>query len=166
MIVSAEIATELSLFGIAGVSFMGLRDLFKKRDKRVLHDHLKNVVALAMSDGRLDAGEMAIIQKVALAAGVSEDELEEILDNPSELKIAAAASQTERIEQFYDLILTMLVDGDIEKGESKLCFDVAAILGFEESMVETLVGDVIASIRSELDPAEVFAKMKAHVTEG
>jgi uncharacterized tellurite resistance protein B-like protein len=145
---------------------MGLRDLFKKRDQRVLHDHLKNVVALAQADGRLDAGEMAIIQKVALAAGVSEDELQDILDDPAELKIAAAASQTQRIEQFYDLILTMLVDGQIDKEESKLCFDVAAILGFEESMVQTLIGDVIESIRSELDPAEVIAQMRKHVGEG
>lgn len=142
---------------------MGFTDLFKRRDQERLRKHLKNIVALANADSRLESREMALIQKTAATAGVSRKELEEILDHAGEMHVSLSGSVTERIEQFYDLILTMLVDGEIEVHESQICLDVAAILGFEDEMVESLIGDVIESIHSDLDPAEVIAKMHAQV---
>jgi uncharacterized tellurite resistance protein B-like protein len=142
---------------------MGFTELFKRRDRKVLQNHLKNIVALANADGRLDSREMALIRKTALTAGVGEKELNEILDHAGELHVSVSGSVTQRIEQFYDLILTMLVDGEIEVHESQMCLDVAAILGFEDDMVESLVGDVIESIHSDLDPHEVVEKMHAQV---
>ncbi len=140
--------------------------MFRKRDQARLRTHLKNIVALANADGRLESREMALIQKTAATAGVSRKELEEILDHAGEMHVSLAGSVTQRIEQFYDLILTMLVDGEIEVHESQICLDVAAILGFEDEMVESLIGDVIESIHSDLDPAEVIAKMHAQVAGG
>ena len=142
---------------------MGFTDLFKRRDQVTLRNHLKNVVALANADGRFEESEMAVIRKAAGTAGVSQEELDALLEHADEIHLTVSGSVTQRIEQFYDLILTMLVDGEIEVHESQMCLDVAAILGFEDSMVETLIGDVIESIHSELDPSEVIAKMKAQV---
>ena len=143
---------------------MGFTDLFKRRDQVTLRNHLKNVVALANADGRFEESEMAVIRKAAGTAGVSQEELDALLEHADEIHLTVSGSVTQRIEQFYDLILTMLVDGEIEVHESQMCLDVAAILGFEDSMVETLIGDVIESIHSELDPSEVIAKMKAQIS--
>ncbi len=150
-------------FQVGTLHTMGITDLFKKRDQSRLRNHLKNVVALANADGRLEESEMALIRKAATTAGVTQEELDALLAHADEIHLTVSGSVTQRIEQFYDLILMMLVDGEIEVHESQMCLDVAAILGFEDSMVKSLIGDVIESIHSELDPSEVIARMQAQV---
>lgn len=125
---------------------MALLDLFDSRDKKKRLSHLRNLVALAASDGEIDKNELDLIFKIGSRAGLSENELVRIIKRPESITFSAPDSFSERIEQLYDMVLIMMVDGEIHENEVGVCKLTATRLGFKHQIIDRIVREVIDMI--------------------
>lgn len=122
---------------------MGLMELFNSYDKKKRRNHFRNLFFLARADGEVDRSEMDIIIDLAEGFHMSTQEVTKIIRNPDTVAEVIPKTREERMEQLYDLITVMLVDGQIDEKELFFCKRMAVRLGWAEEAVNPLVRDMI-----------------------
>lgn len=125
---------------------MKFLELFDSRDKKKRLSHIRNLVALACADGSLDKNEMDLIFKIGVRAGLSPDELQRIFQRPDSIALYPPDSYRERIEQLYDMVMVMMVDGDLHDNEIALCKLTAIKLGFKHQIIDKMVHNTVEMI--------------------
>lgn len=121
-------------------------ELFDSRDKKKRLSHIRNLVALACSDGSFDRVEMDLIFNIGLNAGLSPDELNRIFERPNSINFYPPESYRERIEQLYDMVMVMMVDGELHENEIAFCKLTAVKLGFRHQIIDKIVHNTIEMI--------------------
>jgi uncharacterized tellurite resistance protein B-like protein len=139
---------------------MALIDLFDSGDKKKRLSHIKNLVALAASDGEIDNNELNLIFKIGARVGLSRDELLRIIQRPSSIDFKAPDYFRERIEQLYDMVLIMMIDGEIHENEVALCKLTAMRLGFRHQIIDKMIMEVIEMIVKGLALEIVLANLE------
>jgi len=122
---------------------MGLQELFESFDKKKRKSHFKNLLAVAMADGKLDNIEFDFIMNLARNCYMSQDEVQRVIDYPEQISFYAPKTNAERFDQIYDLVTVMLIDGEIDDRERSLCKVFAMKLGFRTAIVDKLIQDII-----------------------
>jgi len=125
---------------------MRLTELFESRDKKKRLSHVKNLIGLALSDGNFDKAEINLISKMAAHAGIQPGEIERIMKRPESIKFTPPENHIERIEQLYDLVMIMMVDGEFHENEIAFCKLIAMDLGFKHQIIEKIVETTIEMI--------------------
>jgi len=138
---------------------MKLFELFDSRDKKRRLSHIKNLVALACSDGEFDEDEMRLIFKIGIRAGLSPEELKRVFERPGSIAFYPPESYKDRIEQLYDLVMVMMVDGEFHKNEIVLCKIIAEKLGFAHQIIDKIVEDTIDMIVKGVATEIALAKL-------
>lgn len=139
---------------------MGLIDLFDKGDKKKRLSHIKNLVALAASDGEIDKNELDLILRIGEKVGLSREGLIRIVKRPDSIYFRAPDDFREKIEQLYDMVLVMMIDGDIHENEVALCKVIAMKLGFKHQVIDKIVMDVINMIAKGLALETVLSDLE------
>jgi uncharacterized tellurite resistance protein B-like protein len=133
---------------------MRLSELFESRDKKKRLSHVKNLIGLALSDGNFDKGEMNFVSRIAASAGIQPGEIERIMKRPESISFFPPENQQERVEQLYDLVMLMMVDGEFHENEIAFCKLVAIELGFKHQIIEEIVDKtiemILAGVASEI----------------
>lgn len=123
---------------------MKLSSIFSNdNDKKKRLSHIRNVLGVASIDGRIDDAELAVINSVAAKIGVTKSEIDLVLSNPGSIEYYPPSNQRERISQLYDLVLVMLIDGEIDAEEFAFCQVWAERLGFHADIVHQVVANTI-----------------------
>lgn len=122
---------------------MGFQELFESFDKKKRKSHFKNLLAVAMADGKLDNIEFDYIMTLANKCYMSQDEVQRVIDHPEQITFYPPKTNSERFDQIYDLVTVMLVDGKVVERERSLCKVFAMKLGFKVAIVDKLVEDII-----------------------
>jgi uncharacterized tellurite resistance protein B-like protein len=126
---------------------MALIDLFDSGDKKKRLSHIKNLIALAASDGEIDKNELDLIFKIGARVGLSNDELSRIIERPDSISFKIPDSFGDRIEQLHDMVLIMMIDGELHENEITLCKLIAIKLGFKHQIIDKMVSDIIEQIK-------------------
>lgn len=121
-------------------------ELFDSRDKKKRLSHIRNLVALACADDSLDENELNLIFKIGVKGGLSPDELQRIFKRPESIPFYPPDSYRERIEQLYDMVMVMMVDGKLHENEIGLCKLTAIKLGFKQDIIDKMVLNTIDMI--------------------
>lgn len=119
---------------------MGLFSMFGS-DEEKRKSHIKNLIAVAMADGHLADEEWALLSRVAERLKMSAEEIQNIRNNPSEVKFVAPRKYKEKLQQVNDLVALMMVDGDVSPREMELCKKIALKL----DLLPRIVSDMIDS---------------------
>jgi tellurite resistance protein len=127
---------ELCLLVSEKLPFNGLRQAISKRMNR---SYLKNLVALASSDGKIDQSEMDVLKDAALKAEVPEDELKHMIDTVSEYRYYIPESYDDRETQLIQMISLAIADGEFSENEYNLCKMVAEKLDFTERELNMII---------------------------
>ncbi len=122
---------------------MKILELFDSGDKKKRLSHIKNLVALACADGNLERVEMDLITKIGIRAGLQVEELKRIFERPQSIEFYPPNTNQERIAQLYDMVLVMMVNGEIDENEVVFCKIMATKLGFKQSIIDKMVADTI-----------------------
>lgn len=125
---------------------MKLLELFDSRDKKKRMSHIRNLVALACADGSLDKSEMDLITKIGIRGGLEPNELERIFSRPGSVNFCPPESYKERIEQLYDMVMVMMIDGEFHENEVTLCKLTAMRLGFKHEIIDKIVQETVEMI--------------------
>jgi uncharacterized tellurite resistance protein B-like protein len=121
-------------------------ELFDSRDKKKRLSHIRNLILLACADGTLSKIEMDLIFKIGVNAGLSPSELDRIFHRPESINFFPPDSYRERIEQLYDMVMVMMIDGKFHESEVALCKLTALKLGFNHQIIDKIVHDTAEMI--------------------
>jgi uncharacterized tellurite resistance protein B-like protein len=102
-------------------------------------NHLKNLVAIAMADGRLDKLEKEFLIEKAYNLGFSKKEIDEILYDSTIDSVIVEGSPEEREEILADAILMTVIDGNVDDKEMLFIKELAANFKFSQKYINKLV---------------------------
>lgn len=122
---------------------MGLLELFNSYDKKKRKSHFKNLFNVARVDGGVDRSELDLIVGLAEKFQMSTEEVTKIIRNPEAVAWVMPKTTGERLEHLYDLVVVMIVNGQIDERELFLCKSLGVKLGFGEDTIDSLVRDLI-----------------------
>jgi len=138
---------------------MGLFDIFDSKEKKKRLSHMFNLLAVACADGVLEQAEIDLILQIGKRMDVSHDELKRVIERPGSVKFTAPETNEERIALLYDMVLVMMVNGDIEEGEVLYCKNIAQKLGFSHKVIDVIVSKVIELVKQGVENEKAVEKL-------
>ena len=102
--------------------------------------HIKNLIHFALADGHLDDKELELIKAVGRRMGLENSDIETEIQDKSSLAPPLPENEVLRFMLFEDLLKIILADLKITNEEIRECKRVAKEMGFEEKMVDNLIG--------------------------
>ena len=120
----------------------------KNNDQQRL-GQLKNLVMLAMADGRLTDSELAVILAVASRENISPDDLNRVIEDPDSVTIDLPEDEDTKLAYLRDMVAMMMVDGELDEQELAICKVYAMALGYRSSIVDGMIAGVVDSLDAE-----------------
>ena len=119
--------------------------------------HIMNLVSIASTDGDISEVEQNFIYSVAQDLGLTDEEFIQCLKKWSEtgeedLKLGTPRTIEDRFTFIKNMVLLMMLDGEISDSERKYIAKVADKWGLEG---EESVDDIIAIVLAELSGVDV-----------
>ncbi|MCQ2289265.1 MAG: TerB family tellurite resistance protein [Muribaculaceae bacterium] len=103
---------------------------------------IKNLIMLALADGKATESELALIASIASREQLSQEELDNLIDNPDSVSIELPEDEETKKRYLTDMVALMAIDGDMDDNEVAMCKVYAITLGYDPSVVENLVLDI------------------------
>lgn len=103
-----------------------------------LKGHFLNLYMIALSDNNFDEKELETILKIGEEKGISKDEFEKIIINPTSANIETPTDFISKIYLLYDFARVIWSDGKIEEEEEKFFMKYCKKFGFEKEGSEEL----------------------------
>lgn len=138
---------------------MSLYRAFESGDKQKSKSHFRNLLCVAFADGILDRVELEYIFKVSSRFYITKEELEELIENPDQVRFIPPSNKEDRVRQLYNLVHMMMIDGDIDPNEMKMCLSFGVGLGYNPKDIETVVNRIIAEIEEGNNKEDIIEKM-------
>ncbi|MGC8865791.1 MAG: TerB family tellurite resistance protein [Bacteroidales bacterium] len=129
---------------------MSLLDYFDSRDKRERMSYVLNLWAVAAADGHLEDEERDLIFHIAARHGITSEEFKRILTRPESISFTPPETVMGQIEQLMDMVMVMLVDGEIDEREYRLCKTIARRLGFRQEVIDAMIRAIVDAITQEI----------------
>ncbi len=114
---------------------------------------LSVLVQLANIDGDFAGEEKDLIYMIAKANGISEDEVNNMIENPEPLPPLSTISDDDKFEYLYHLVQLMKIDSQVYLSEIKYCEELAEKLGFRKNVISDLSAKIYSdpSITSNVE---------------
>ncbi len=138
---------------------MNLSQLFESGEQARQKGHFKNLIMLARVDGNISLSENTLLKKVAMRLSLTDEQVEEILTNPSDYPSTPPVSREERYERFIQLIQLLVADGTIDKDEEKLVRRYGVELGFTPERIDEKFPIILEHLRKGMTRSEVIEKV-------
>lgn len=133
--------------------------IFEKQEVKTAKAHVRNLVALAKSDGVLSKSEVECIFKIGLKKGLSKDKVRQIIKSEtSEYSIPTTMEGV--FEQLYDIVLVVLADGIVKDKEITFAANIAEQFGIRTTVKELLIVRMIQDVEMGKEKAEIFEDSK------
>lgn len=120
-----------------------------------LKNHFINLYFLALSDGNFAEEELETILKIAEEKGLSRQDFEAIITNPTDNIFHIPEDFLDKIFLLYDFIRVVLADGEIDDAEHHHFMKFCKQFGFGEEESEELFTWLIELAKRELTFAEI-----------
>jgi hypothetical protein len=118
---------------------MDLLKIFKSDKEGIRRSHVKNLVTVAMADGRLDIEEWKLLMMIAKRLGMDEEEIKFIRSNPDQVTFVPPKKYEEKVQQIRDLVAVMTIDSIINQRELDLCKKISLKLDILPQMVDEII---------------------------
>ena len=106
---------------------------------------LSMLIKLANIDNDFAEDEKNMIYMVGKANGVTEEDIDNLLDNPESLPPVDDMSDNEKFEYLYSVVQLMKIDKEIYLSEIKYCEEVAEKLGFKKAVIAELSSKIYSN---------------------
>ena len=121
---------------------------------------LQDLIALSNVDRNISFIENNFIYTIALSLGVSEVELTQLKNNP--VNYNPENKETDRIIQFYRLLLLMNVDQVKTKKEIDFCKETGLKMGLNTTAINTTIEQMLNSETGMMTPNDVIKIFQTH----
>ena len=107
---------------------------------------LKLLISLAQIDGKVAERERNYISNIGRANDVSQNDIEQLLDQRHQLIIPKELSDDEKFEYIFSLVQLMKIDERMYKEEIMFCSKIADNLGYDTQVMFELLLHVKAGV--------------------
>jgi len=97
-----------------------------------LKGHFLNLYMIALSDNNFDEKELEVILKIGEEKGISAKEFEEIILNPTSIKIKVPEDFESKLRLLFDFARVIWSDGKIEEDERLAFLKFSDKFGFKD----------------------------------
>ena len=108
-----------------------------------MYDRNKAVFSLIyqmnIADSDFNKMESKYLVNVGNVLGLSQKEMEQVLDDPNSYNLIPPANEQERMEILYYMLFSMRIDGNISKVEEAHIYKAGLKLGFNEAMITDMI---------------------------
>ncbi|ESU19957.1 hypothetical protein FCR2A7T_13650 [Flavobacterium cauense R2A-7] len=130
---------------------MSFSDLFDSEFKSRNKGHFSAIVRVAIADGDLSIEEKTFLDKLAVKLEISQEEYEEILENPMKYPINAPSLYLQRLERLYDLSRMVYADNVLGPRQKEILTKFALALGFTPGNVSLIVEKALSLLILHVD---------------
>lgn len=125
-----------------------------------LKAHFLRLYQMAICDDNFSPLELKALYKSAEDRGISPKNLDEILLNPVNSKIAVPQSIEEKIDCLYDLTVMIWADGEVSPNERTSLEKYVLMFGFMEENSLQIVDYLIDSVKDGKSKNDIFNDLK------
>ncbi len=108
-------------------------------------EHFRNLVSLAIADGKVEEIERIALSKIAYEMGLPLERLNVMLEHGEEYKYIIPQNKQDREKQMRDMIDLAYADDDLAMAEKELIHLVGERLGYSVDEVNELISSYKAS---------------------
>lgn len=137
---------------------MSIAEIFESGEKKRLKGHFRNLVFIAKADGVVSIEESKLLQKIAKHIGLTAEQANEILNDPSGVAINPPSQKEERYSRLINLIEMVNADSVFEEEELSLLKRYGIALGFTEDDIVEAVDITINGLEEGLNEEQILAK--------
>lgn len=130
---------------------MSFSDLFDSEFKTRNKGHFSAIVRVAISDGDLSEEEKQFLDKLKTRLEISDEEYEEILENPLKYPINPPVMHIQRLDRLYDLGRMVYVDHILGPKQKQTLTKFALALGFTPGNIQYIVDKCLSLLMLEVD---------------
>ena len=124
-----------------------------------LKSHFLRLYQMAFADDNFDVLELKMLYKFAEERGLSKDQLNEILLNPSQESFVPDSLE-EKIEYLYDLALMIWADGIVTEDETNTLKKYCLKFQFLEENIDDICEFLLENAKVKISLKELIAKMQ------
>ena len=123
---------------------MSLFNIFDKNQKAKNRSHIKNLIEVSISDGKLDNRELDYIIMIARNYGINREEVISMRKNHNQIEFTPPSSYGAKVRLMEDSVKVLLADKVIEEEEVQFCKELARKLKLNEFVVADLINSIIS----------------------
>ncbi len=118
-----------------------------------IKSQLSALIGLAKIDDDFADQEKNMIYMIGKANGLSEGEIDHLIDDPEDIPALSTLSDHDRFEILYNVVQLMKVDREVYLSEIKYCEDLAVKLGYHKKVISELSSKIYSdpSITADRD---------------
>lgn len=124
-----------------------------------LKSHFLRLYQIAFSDNNFDILELQMLYNFAEERGLSKEQLNEILLNPSQESIIPGSLE-EKIEYLYDLALMIWADSIVTEDEINALKKYCLKFDFLEENIDDICEFLLENAKAKVSKKELIAKMQ------
>lgn len=122
-------------------------NLFKSNEEKARMCHIKNLLMVAMADGKIVENEKLAIAAICTREGITPNELETVMK--SKVKFVAPKDEDTKLKHLSDLVTLMMCDGDIDDKEYAICKWVAEKYGYRHEIIDAVINKIIEELKKD-----------------
>lgn len=123
---------------------------------------LSVLVQLANIDEDFAGEEKSLIYMIGKANGISETEINDLVDNPEPLPPLSTMTEDDKFEYLFHLVQLMKIDSQVYLSEIKFCEELAEKLGFRRSVISELSSRIYSDPAISSDISSLKRAVKKH----
>jgi uncharacterized tellurite resistance protein B-like protein len=139
---------------------MSISDLFDSGFRERNKGHFSAIVRVALTDGSVSEQEKKFLDHLAQELEISEEEYQEILENPLKYPINPPLLYNRRLERLYDLSRMVQADPNLGERKIKLLKKFALRLGFTPGNADYIVDKALKLVDLGVDLDEFTFEIK------
>ena len=133
-----------------------LAQLFESGEQSRQKGHFRNLLMLARIDGTVSPEDTRLLQRIAQRLSLTEEQVQEIVDNPQDNPTIPPASREERYERFIQLIQLLTVDGHSDQKEERFVKQLGIQLGSTPERIEEKFPVILEHLRKGMTRESVL----------
>lgn len=130
---------------------MSIAELFDNEFKQRMKGRFAAVVRVLFADGKFDPDEKKFMDKLAVKLEISNEEYDEILENPLKYELNPPYLYLERLESLYNIARVVHHDHHLGDKQETLLKKFAIALGFSTSNVDYIVNKALTLVDKKVD---------------
>ena len=103
--------------------------------------HIKNLLALAKSDGAMHPKEEALLYKIGKRYGLKDRQIKLLVETDEMFEMTVPDNHNDKMNLLYDLILMVYADEVVDKHEIEFCEQAVKQFGMKSQLVSWLLAE-------------------------
>lgn len=135
---------------------MSMINYFDHHDRKAGKEHFLHLIQVAKADGVIDKTEMDMLHKMGKRLGLTDPEIDELIDKKDSKTFIPPYSLEDRFHQLYDVVAMALADGVMFTNEIKMFKRLAVASDFDDKDAEKLLNLLVNGIKQNKSEDELF----------